>query len=234
MESRQSTRFTRRSARAEDTSASYERGARPGRRKRGTIRRLGLTPAACADEARGSAPQLGRTVMDEADAPRRSTRGPWSTWSSTTSPTAGCTRCSARPGTRPVPAAALLRALGIEPGRNDRDGGPPPARPRRAGASCARRCWARPERAPRDEWDSRRIGSTKSTRRVARDPGADARQPPTRSLSGALQRGDQPVDPLVDRAERVLAQHGALGLVVELEVHPVDGEVAARRPARRR
>ena len=28
-------------------------------------------------------------------------------------------------------------------------------------------------------------------------------------------------------AERVLAQHGALRLVVELEVHPVDGEVAA-------
>src|SRR3712207_7377303 len=32
---------------------------------------------------------------------------------------------------------------------------------------------------------------------------------------------------LVDGLEGVLAQHGALGLVVELEVHPVDGEVAA-------
>ena len=38
--------------------------------------------------------------------------------------------------------------------------------------------------------------------------------------------GDQPLDPLVEGAERVLAQHGALRLVVELEVHPVDGEVA--------
>ena len=38
---------------------------------------------------------------------------------------------------------------------------------------------------------------------------------------------DQPLHPLVVGPERVLAQHGALGLVVELEVHPVDGEVAA-------
>src|SRR5579862_941360 len=39
--------------------------------------------------------------------------------------------------------------------------------------------------------------------------------------------GDEPLDSLVDRTEGVLAQHGPLGLVVELEVHPVDGEVAA-------
>src|ERR1700753_4034752 len=37
---------------------------------------------------------------------------------------------------------------------------------------------------------------------------------------------DQLLDPLVDRAERVLAQHGPLSLVVQLEVDPVDGEVA--------
>src|SRR4029077_15323897 len=37
---------------------------------------------------------------------------------------------------------------------------------------------------------------------------------------------DQLLDPLVHRAERVLAQHGPLSLVVQLEVHPVDGEVA--------
>src|SRR5690349_14940367 len=38
---------------------------------------------------------------------------------------------------------------------------------------------------------------------------------------------DEALHPLVVRLERVLAQHRALGLVVELEVHPVDGEVAA-------
>src|SRR4051794_4732311 len=38
---------------------------------------------------------------------------------------------------------------------------------------------------------------------------------------------DQLVHPLVVGAERVLAQHRALRLVVELEVHPVDGEVPA-------
>ena len=36
---------------------------------------------------------------------------------------------------------------------------------------------------------------------------------------------DQALDPGVLGEERVLAQHGSLGLVVELEVHPVDGEV---------
>src|SRR5262249_56504097 len=41
-----------------------------------------------------------------------------------------------------------------------------------------------------------------------------------------LHSGDQLLDPLVHRAERVLAQHRPLGLVVQLEVHPVDGEVA--------
>src|SRR6201990_3782935 len=37
---------------------------------------------------------------------------------------------------------------------------------------------------------------------------------------------DQLLDPLGDRAERGLAQHGPLSLVVQLEVDPVDGKVA--------
>src|SRR5690349_14847618 len=41
-----------------------------------------------------------------------------------------------------------------------------------------------------------------------------------------LQRRDQLLDPLVVGLERVLAQHGALGLIVELQVHPVDRVVA--------
>src|SRR5512135_2127730 len=39
--------------------------------------------------------------------------------------------------------------------------------------------------------------------------------------------GDQLLYPLVDRAEWVLAQYRSLRLVVELQVHPVHGEVAA-------
>src|SRR4051812_31061866 len=41
-----------------------------------------------------------------------------------------------------------------------------------------------------------------------------------------LHAGDEAVHPLVVGAERILAQDGALGLVVEFQVHPVDGEVA--------
>src|SRR3954468_10902068 len=47
-----------------------------------------------------------------------------------------------------------------------------------------------------------------------------------RSVSGRSHPVDQPLDPLVVGTERVLAEHGPLRLVVELEVHPVDGEVA--------
>src|SRR5580704_2866912 len=36
---------------------------------------------------------------------------------------------------------------------------------------------------------------------------------------------DELLDPLIDRTERVLAQHGPLSLVVQLEMDPVDGEV---------
>ena len=41
-----------------------------------------------------------------------------------------------------------------------------------------------------------------------------------------LERRDELLDPLVAGPERVLAQDGALGLVVELQVHPVDRVVA--------
>src|SRR5689334_15892346 len=42
-----------------------------------------------------------------------------------------------------------------------------------------------------------------------------------------LQRRDEFLDALVAGFERVLAEHRPLRLVVELEVHPVDGEVAS-------
>src|SRR3990172_3242230 len=56
--------------------------------------------------------------------------------------------------------------------------------------------------------------------------------PPTRTPCPILptlvasERSDQFVHPLVHGAEGVLAEHRPLGLVVELQVHPVDGEVA--------
>src|ERR1700674_5853689 len=49
---------------------------------------------------------------------------------------------------------------------------------------------------------------------------------PLRNDGTELQGRDQPLDPLVARLEGVLAQDGALGLVVELQVHPVDGVIA--------
>ena len=60
----------------------------------------------------------------------------------------------------------------------------------------------------------------------ARTLGEDGRDGARAVRGHGLERGDQLLDPLVVRLERVLAEHGALGLVVELEVHPVDGEVA--------
>src|SRR6478609_4805408 len=45
-------------------------------------------------------------------------------------------------------------------------------------------------------------------------------------VAGLSHTVDEALDALVVGAERVLAQDGALGLVVELQVHPVDGEVA--------
>src|SRR3954451_21941002 len=47
-------------------------------------------------------------------------------------------------------------------------------------------------------------------------------------MSGGVSHAfDEAFHPLVVGPERVLAQDGALGLVVELQVHPVDGEVTA-------
>lgn len=43
-----------------------------------------------------------------------------------------------------------------------------------------------------------------------------------------LHARDQPLNPLIDRPERVFAQHGALRLVVEFEMYPVDGEITSR------
>src|SRR3954453_24092441 len=48
-----------------------------------------------------------------------------------------------------------------------------------------------------------------------------------RIADDGLHTVDQPLDALVIGPERVLAQHGALAMVVQLQVHPVDGEVAA-------
>src|SRR4029450_3319844 len=74
-------------------------------------------------------------------------------------------------------------------------------------------------------------GSPKSARstppawsRVVPASTTTPRSPCTRSR---LHAGDELVDPIVVGAERVLAEDGALGLVVELEVDPVDGVVAA-------
>src|SRR5262245_24633068 len=41
-----------------------------------------------------------------------------------------------------------------------------------------------------------------------------------------LKTGDQPFDAVVAGLEGVLAEHGSLRLVVQLEMHPIDGEVA--------
>ena len=49
----------------------------------------------------------------------------------------------------------------------------------------------------------------------------------SRRVLAQLHAGDKLLHPFVDRTERVLAQHRPLRLVVQLEVHPVDGEVAA-------
>src|ERR1700730_2502426 len=48
---------------------------------------------------------------------------------------------------------------------------------------------------------------------------------PARSYAESHARNEL-LDALVHRAERVLAEHGPLGLVVQLEMHPVDGEIA--------
>ena len=65
-------------------------------------------------------------------------------------------------------------------------------------------------------------------------PGPLLEQPDDRRRCGTTARlrraryraGDEALDALVARLERVLAEHGALRLVVELQVHPVDRVVA--------
>lgn len=42
-----------------------------------------------------------------------------------------------------------------------------------------------------------------------------------------LHAGDQLLDPLIDVSERILTKDRPGGLIVELEVYPVDGEVPA-------
>src|SRR5690606_36872811 len=56
---------------------------------------------------------------------------------------------------------------------------------------------------------------------------ATVRGPPWTCLRSPWSHArDQPLDAFVVGTERVLAQDGALRLVVQLQVHPVDGEVA--------
>ena len=54
----------------------------------------------------------------------------------------------------------------------------------------------------------------------------DLAGPERRHARSGYRTGDQALDAVVARLERVLAEHGALRLVVELQVHPVDGVVA--------
>src|SRR6266542_1582016 len=87
-----------------------------------------------------------------------------------------------------------------------------------------------PGNGSRSWWGSPRSGP----RRCQAAPGPTAgarREPPPpapRTVPGRpLHVGDELLDPFVHRLERVLAQHRSLGLVVELEVHPVHRVVAA-------
>src|SRR4051794_3539930 len=107
----------------------------------------------------------------------------------------------------------------------------PLSRIRTAGSRSASRRGSRRARppAPRSGWSPRRGGCVRSRRGSAHADAADAHPAsaarPLRRVPSGSHGGDQPVHPLVVGPERVLAQHRALGLVVELEVYPVDGEV---------
>src|SRR3954468_6779476 len=74
-----------------------------------------------------------------------------------------------------------------------------------------------PARASSERWPRGRAGA-----RHARS-GSRSR---CRCGTTALQRRDQALHPFVLRLERVLAEDGALCLIVQLQVHPVDGVVA--------
>src|SRR5271166_5502632 len=62
------------------------------------------------------------------------------------------------------------------------------------------------------------------------DPSVGQRLPACRRRG--LHARDQPLDPLVNRPEWVLAEHGALRLLIELEMYPVDSKVTPRRLGR--
>src|SRR3954453_20136044 len=115
VDSRQSTRFTRRSARAEDTSASYGRGGGPRGR-----------PGEPAPASHLATPPRGDlTAADvEIEAPgmaEQETFNPWTIVNVVFHHLAdhGLHPVLGEAGDPAVPAAALLRAMGIEPGRND-------------------------------------------------------------------------------------------------------------------
>src|SRR5690625_4604513 len=57
-------------------------------------------------------------------------------------------------------------------------------------------------------------------------PGRGERRPGAGVCELGSHTGDELVDPFIDGLERVLAQHGALGLVIEFEMDPIHGEVA--------
>src|SRR3954468_10177891 len=86
---------------------------------------------------------------------------------------------------------------------------------------------ARPARppAPRSGCGARLPGCGPA-RQTPAPGGAASTRAARRRLRRSSHAGDEAVDALVVGPERVLAQHGTLRLVVQLEVHPVDGEVA--------
>src|SRR5436305_4908361 len=85
-------------------------------------------------------------------------------------------------------------------------------------------------RAPAPAGRIRAVGTTPDSRRNDRAEGRRlcrrARSTAELALKALLsERSDELLHPLVFGLERVLAEHRALGLIVELQVHPVDGEV---------
>jgi len=76
-----------------------------------------------------------------------------------------------------------------------------------------------------DPWGPLFGGSTIAARATGLVP--DGGRPVPAGGTGGLHALDEPLDTLVVGTEGVLAQDGALGLVVQLEVDPVHGEVAA-------
>src|SRR4029079_2852419 len=91
-----------------------------------------------------------------------------------------------------------------------------------------------PSSSPQDARPRPRVGTSRNgrIRRVRQNTGCintfRGSRDSADTLSGRPSHAvDEALHPLVVRPERVLAQDRPLGLVVELEVHPVDGEVAS-------